>query len=79
MRCFDQYYDTANWIAKSLIELLLKSEWHSMLAPESLVFYGSEWRSVERDDIKKAYRDRTIRLVVAADAACALVIVQKRP
>ena len=29
-----------------------------------------EWKSIERDHIKKAVRERRIRLVVATDAAC---------
>lgn len=33
------------------------------------MFYAGEWRSVEREDIKRAV-DRVIRLVVATDAAC---------
>ena len=34
------------------------------------IFLSGEWRSAEREDIKRAVRDRTIRLVVATDAAC---------
>ena len=71
---FSQYYDTANWVAKSLTELLpLELRVKAGVfagAGKSGLFYGGEWRSVERDDIKKAVRDRTIRLVVATDAAC---------
>ena len=39
-------------------------------ADKSGLFFAGEWRSVDREDIKRAVRDRTIRLVVATDAAC---------
>ena len=34
------------------------------------MFLDGEWKSIERDHIKKAVRERRIRLVVATDAAC---------
>jgi superfamily II DNA/RNA helicase len=34
------------------------------------LFFDGEWRSVERERIKEAVRDRKLRLVVATDAAC---------
>jgi superfamily II DNA/RNA helicase len=34
------------------------------------IYFDGEWRSTEREDIKRAVRDRTVRLVVATDAAC---------
>lgn len=37
---------------------------------ESGLFFSGEWRSVEREDIKRAVPARTIRLVVATDATC---------
>jgi superfamily II DNA/RNA helicase len=68
---FSQYHDTANWVARSLTELLPEERVALYAgAGKSGLFFGGEWRSVERDDIKKAVRDRTIRLVVATDAAC---------
>jgi superfamily II DNA or RNA helicase len=68
---FSQYYDTAYWVAQSLTREL-PDERVALYAGagKSGLFFGGEWRSVERDDIKKAVRDRTIRLVVATDAAC---------
>jgi SNF2 family DNA or RNA helicase len=68
---FSQYYDTALWIAQSLTQQL-PNERIALYAGagKSGLFYGGEWRSVERDEIKKAVRDRIIRLVVATDAAC---------
>jgi superfamily II DNA/RNA helicase len=33
-------------------------------------FFDGEWRSVEREEIKGAVRDRKVRLLVATDAAC---------
>lgn len=68
---FSQYYDTARWIAASLTEKLPEERVGIYAgADKSGVFYAGEWRSAEREDIKRAVRDRTIRLVVATDAAC---------
>jgi superfamily II DNA/RNA helicase len=39
-------------------------------AGKSGIFRGDEFASVEREEIKKAVKQRTIRLVVATDAAC---------
>lgn len=68
---FSQYYDTAFWVAKSLTAQL-PQERVALYAGtgKSGLFFAGEWRSVEREDIKKAVRERTIRLVVATDAAC---------
>jgi len=68
---FSQYFDTAHWVATSLTERL-PQESIALYAgvDKSGLFFAGEWRSVEREDIKKAVRERTIRLVVATDAAC---------
>ena len=68
---FSQYYDTAHWVAASLTAKL-PDERVALYAGtgKSGLFFGGEWRSVEREDIKRAVRDRIIRLVVATDAAC---------
>src|ERR1700737_2629380 len=34
------------------------------------IYINGEWKSVEREQIKKAVKERTIRLIVATDAAC---------
>jgi superfamily II DNA/RNA helicase len=39
-------------------------------AGKSGLFINGEWKSVEREEIKKAVKERSIRLVVATDAAC---------
>jgi len=39
-------------------------------AGKSGLFFAGEWRSIEREEIKRGVRDRIIRLVVATDAAC---------
>lgn len=68
---FSQYYDTSHWIAESLTRRLPEERIALYAgADRSGVFYAGEWRSVEREDIKKAVRDRKIRLVAATDAAC---------
>jgi superfamily II DNA/RNA helicase len=68
---FSQYYDTAYWIAEKLTERL-PGETVALYAgaAKSGLFVDREWRSVEREDIKEAVRDRKIRLLVATDAAC---------
>ncbi len=68
---FSQYYDTARWVAEELA---------AKLSGEPIGLYAGADRSrmlrddrhvhVERDLIKKAVKDREIRLVVATDAAC---------
>ena len=37
---------------------------------KSGLFINGEWKSVQREEIKKAVKERRIRLVVATDAAC---------
>lgn len=68
---FSQYYDTAYWVAQKL------SEYFPLISVavyggsgKSGVFFNSEWRTVERNEIKEAVKDYKIRLVVATDAAC---------
>ncbi|QKK08604.1 MAG: DEAD/DEAH box helicase family protein [Planctomycetota bacterium] len=68
---FSQYYDTAFWFAQQL------SEWRP---DEPVAVYAGVGRSVlfrqgqhvtiEREEIKAAVKDRTVRLLVATDAAC---------
>jgi superfamily II DNA/RNA helicase len=68
---FSQYYDTAFWIAESLTARM-PGERVALYAgaDKSGVFFDGEWRSVGREDIKTAVRDRKVRLLVATDAAC---------
>jgi superfamily II DNA or RNA helicase len=68
---FSQFYDTARWIGERLTNRLL-GETVAVYAGagKSGVFLDGEWKSIERDHIKKAVRERRIRLVVATDAAC---------
>jgi superfamily II DNA or RNA helicase len=68
---FSQYYDTAFWIAESLTARM-PAERVALYAgaAKSGLFFAGEWRSVEREDIKDAVRERKIRLLVATDAAC---------
>ena len=68
---FSQYYDTAYWVASSLANRLPEERVALYAgAGKSGLFFGGEWRSVERKDIKCAVRNRTIRLLTATDAAC---------
>ena len=68
---FSQYYDTTCWIAEKLSEEFLQTSVAVYAgAGKSGVFYDKEWRTVKREDIKRAVRDYKIQLVVATDAAC---------
>jgi superfamily II DNA or RNA helicase len=68
---FSQYYDTAHWIAQCLTARL-PGESVALYAGagKSGLFFDREWRSVEREEIKTAVKERKIRLLVATDAAC---------
>jgi superfamily II DNA or RNA helicase len=67
---FSQYYDTAHWVAENLSHRF-PDETVAVYggAGRSGVFLNGQWRSVDREDIKKAVRDYAVRLVVATDAA----------
>ncbi len=56
---FSQYYDTAYWVAQSLTARL-PGESVAIYAGtgKSGIFFDGEWRSVEREEIKTAVRDR---------------------
>ena len=68
---FSQYFDTAEWVA-SRLAAELEGEPVALYAGagKSGVHRGGRFQTVERDDIKRAVRDRAIRLVIATDAAC---------
>ncbi|MER8748070.1 phospholipase D-like domain-containing protein [Mesorhizobium sp. M1050] len=67
---FSQYYDTARWIASHL-SARFEGETVAVYggSGKSGIFIDGQWRTVDREDIKKAVRDYRIRLVVATDAA----------
>jgi len=68
---FSQYYDTAFWVASELARTLPGEPVGVYAgAGKSGIFRGGEFASVEREDLKKAVKQRTIRLLVATDAAC---------
>ena len=68
---FSQYYDTVKWIGERLTARL-PGETVAVYAGagKSGLFINGEWKSVQREEIKKAVKERSIRLVVATDAAC---------
>ncbi len=68
---FSQYFDTVKWVGENLTKRL-PGETVAVYAGagKSGLFVDGEWKSVERDHIKKAVKERLIRLVVATDAAC---------
>jgi hypothetical protein len=54
---FSQYHDTARWAAASLTKLLPEERIALYAgADRSGLFLGGEWRSIEREDIKRAVR-----------------------
>lgn len=68
---FSQYYDTAFWVASELARSLTGEPVGVYAgAGKSGIFRGDEFASVEREELKKAVKKRTIRLLVATDAAC---------
>jgi hypothetical protein len=68
---FSQFFDTVFWIATSLAaELPNEPVAVYAGAGRSGVFRDGQFVSCARDDIKKAVRERAIRLLVATDAAC---------
>lgn len=68
---FSQYYDTAYWVASELAKTLPEEPVAVYAgAGKSGIFRGNEFASVEREEIKRAVKERTVRLLVATDAAC---------
>lgn len=68
---FSQYYDTARWVAEELAAKLPNEPIGLYAgADRSRMLRGDIQVHVERDLIKKAVKEREIRLVVATDAAC---------
>jgi superfamily II DNA or RNA helicase len=68
---FSQYYDTAQWVASELAKVLV-GEPVAVYAGtgKSGLFRADAFATVEREEIKKAVKKHSIRLVVATDAAC---------
>lgn len=68
---FSQYYDTVRWVASELAGIL-NNESIAVYAGagKSGIFRGDSFASVKRESIKKAVKERDIRLVIATDAAC---------
>jgi superfamily II DNA or RNA helicase len=68
---FSQYYDTVHWIGERLTARL-PGETVAIYAGagKSALFIDGERKSVQREEIKRAVKERRIRLVVATDAAC---------
>lgn len=68
---FSQYYDTAFWIAGELAKTLPDEPVAVYAgAGKSGLFRAQTFAAVEREAIKKAVKEHSIRLVVATDAAC---------
>ena len=68
---FSQYYDTVRWVASELAGILPDESIAVYAgAGKSGIFRGDSFASVDRESIKKAVKNRDIRLVIATDAAC---------
>ena len=68
---FSQFFDTTEWVARKIAERIP----HEAVAvyagaDKSGIYRDGRFTSVKRDQIKGAVKARTIRLVVATDAAC---------
>jgi superfamily II DNA or RNA helicase len=68
---FSQYYDTARWVAEGLAAKL-PTEPIGLYAGagRSRMLRGDQHVNIEREFIKRAVKEREVRLVVATDAAC---------
>lgn len=68
---FSQYYDTVFWIGSELAKVLPgESIGVYAGAGKSGIFRDTSFASIEREEIKKAVKQRRLRLIVATDAAC---------
>jgi Helicase conserved C-terminal domain/PLD-like domain/SNF2-related domain len=69
---FSQYYDTAAWVAEQLATIFPEQLIGLYAgAGKSALFRGTEDRnSAERETLKKMVEDRAVRIMVATDAAC---------
>lgn len=68
---FSQYYDTARWVG----ELISASHLGEPVAVyagvgKSGILLDGEWRTTDREDIKRGVKERKLRVVCATDAAC---------
>lgn len=68
---FSQYYDTARWVGE-LISSRHPAEPVAVYAGvgKSGILLDGEWRTMDREDIKKGVKERKLRVVCATDAAC---------
>lgn len=68
---FSQYYDTARWVG-GLVSSHHPGEPVAVYAGsgKSGIILDGEWRSIDREEIKEAVKERRIRIVCATDAAC---------
>ena len=72
---FSQYYDTTRWVAEKLSQRFTveRPRWAVAVyagAGKSGILVDGEWKSVERESIKRGVKEKQIKTVVATDAAC---------
>lgn len=75
---FSQYYDTAHWIARQVAQLYPTQPVGLYAgAGKSLLLLGDQESSAERESLKQQVQNRALRLMVATDAACEGLNLQK--
>ena len=75
---FSQYYDTAAWVARSLADLIPDEPIGLYAgAGRSRLMVGGRETSVDREALKAQVQNREIRLMIATDAACEGLNLQK--
>ncbi len=69
---FSQYYDTASWVAQNLAEMFPEDLVGLYAgAGKSALFRGLENRNeAERQDLKRLVEEQATKIMVATDAAC---------
>lgn len=68
---FSQYFDTADWVARELATLFPDQVVAVYAgAGKSGLYRGERFVAEDRDAIKAMVRERTVKIVVATDAAC---------
>ena len=75
---FSQYYDTAAWVARALAKVLPNEPIGLYAgAGRSRLLVGDRETSVDRESLKDQVQRREIRLMIATDAACEGLNLQK--
>ena len=75
---FSQYYDTAHWVAEEIARMFPTEPIGIYAgAGKSRLLRGEEANAAEREDLKAQVQERQLRIMVATDAACEGLNLQK--